>query len=131
MTLKQQIFVKEYIRTQNGAESVRKAGYNAKNPSHYANELLKKPKIAQEIDREYKKILDKYDYSEEQILKGIGQIAEDGKVEANQLRAWEIIAKIKGMTKDSTVNVSLFQSIDPAKLQKAKQSIAQRKRIKA
>lgn len=49
LTPKEAKFINEYIKTGNGAESVRNAGYKQKAPSRYANELLNKPYINHEI----------------------------------------------------------------------------------
>lgn len=42
-------FIEEYIVSGNGSEAVVKAGYKSKAPHGYANELLRKPYIADEI----------------------------------------------------------------------------------
>ena len=42
-------FINEYIKTGNGKQSVLNAGYKSKAPSRYANELLNKPYINNEI----------------------------------------------------------------------------------
>lgn len=50
LTPKEAKFIDEYIRTGNGQQSVIEAGYNSKAPHTYANTLLKKDYIAEEIN---------------------------------------------------------------------------------
>lgn len=50
LTPREATFINEYIKTGNGAESVKLAGYVSKNPSRYAIELLRKSYINDEIN---------------------------------------------------------------------------------
>lgn len=49
LTPKEATFINEYVKTGNGKQSVINAGYEFKVPSRYANELLNKPYINNEI----------------------------------------------------------------------------------
>ena len=50
LTPKEAKFIDEYIKTGNGQKSVIEAGYNSKNPRGYAQTLLTKEYIAEEIN---------------------------------------------------------------------------------
>lgn len=50
LTIKEAKFIDEYIISGNGSQSVEKAGYKSKNPRQYAQTLLTKDYIAEEIN---------------------------------------------------------------------------------
>ena len=49
LTVKEAKFIDEYVKTGNGLQSVLEAGYSPKNPKQYAQTLLTKGYIAEEI----------------------------------------------------------------------------------
>ena len=49
LTIREDAFIDEYIKTGNGAQSVINAGYKVKNPYTYAQDLKEKPYITDEI----------------------------------------------------------------------------------
>ena len=54
LTIKEKAFCAEYVKSGNGTEAIKKAGYNCKSDNtaaSRANELLRKPKIREEIDQ--------------------------------------------------------------------------------
>lgn len=50
LTIKEYKFIDKYIETGNVSQSVIQAGYESKAPSVYGNELLHKPRIANEVE---------------------------------------------------------------------------------
>jgi len=126
MTKQQQIFIKEYILTRNGTQSAIKAGYSVKNARFQASRLLADANISQRIEEEFKALLAQYKLNEDDVLAGIGQIAKDGTVEANRLRAYELAGKACGLFKEQTVNVTLLNNLDPAKIDKARRLLKAR-----
>ncbi len=50
-TVKQRIFIKEYLKCPKGSEAARKAGYSIKCAHQQAYDNLRKPKIKEIIDR--------------------------------------------------------------------------------
>jgi phage terminase small subunit len=105
--------VREFIRYYltdtntrlNGKQSAIKAGYSDKCADVQASRLLAKDKVKAEIEGYFKRV----ELSNEQIVNGIQNIAQNGKIEANRLRAYELLSKVKGILKDvstqTTVNV--------------------------
>ena len=93
-------------------QGIRKAGYTAKGKVVRAlgARLETNENIKSQIETEKANIFDKNMITEEYILEGIKKIAETGKLEANKLRAWELLAKTKAMLTDK---VEQTKSDDP------------------
>lgn len=129
MTKKQEIFIKEYILTKNATQSAIKAGYNPSNARFYASKLLKDANISQQIEKEFKKIAEKYDWNEDIIKEKIACIVEDGETKpSDRLRGLELLGKSVGMFKDSNVNIAIINSLDEEKLSKVRDAMAKRKK---
>ena len=54
LTQQQKRFVSEYIKTLNGENAVKAAGYKTKNPKSFAQELLKKKNKIKKIKKQIK-----------------------------------------------------------------------------
>lgn len=102
LTLKEQRFIKWYLELGNGAEAVRRAGYQLKSQngsttklkeqetaSSIATENLRKPAIRQAID----KAIVKQNISPESILSRINNIADNSNADRDRLRALELLGK--------------------------------------
>ena len=98
---KQKAFIYHYLTDArfNATEAARKAGYSLASANSMGQENLAKPAIKAQIEAE----LSRLKLTEEEILEGLGRIAKSGKQESNQVRAYEILSRIKGMMKDSAV----------------------------
>jgi phage terminase small subunit len=71
LTIKQEKFVNEYIKTGNGTQSAVKAGYSEKTAYQIAHENLNKPEVAQYIDKRMQSAADKVGMTQEYILNEI------------------------------------------------------------
>lgn len=102
LTLKQQRFIQYYLETGNGAEAVRKAGYNLGKlngskthlqalevASSIAEENLRKPDISNIIATEILKLKLK----PENVLNRIDKIADTANKPSDQLKALELLGK--------------------------------------
>lgn len=102
LTLKQQRFIQYYLETGNGAEAVRKAGYNLGKlggsqtklqeeevASSIATENLTKPAIANQIAKEVLKLK----LQPENVLNRIDKIADTANKESDRLKALELLGK--------------------------------------
>ena len=69
LTIKEAKFIDIYVETGNQRQSILDAGYKTKAPGQYANELLRKPYIKNEIDYRLQKLEDEKIASAEEILK--------------------------------------------------------------
>lgn len=70
---KEAIFLKEYLKHQNGTKAAKAAGY--KDPANVACKLLKKPYIIADIKEHRAKIMEKYKIDEERVLKEWAKMA--------------------------------------------------------
>lgn len=78
LTIKEKAFCAEYVKSGNGTEAVLKAGYNCKSDNtaaSRANELLRKPKIAQEIQQLQDKKLRPTIMSGQEVMEHFSAIA--------------------------------------------------------
>lgn len=80
LTLKQQIFVREYLVDFNGTRAAKAAGYSESSAYVTASKMLKQPKIAAEIAKVSDAIIEKADeklgLSVEWVLDNLKKVAE-------------------------------------------------------
>ncbi len=76
LTQQQKRFVSEYIKTLNGENAVKAAGYKTKNPKSFAQELLKKESIIREIKRQLKLQISALNVQKGYVIQKLLQIAE-------------------------------------------------------
>jgi len=105
-----QHFIRHYIITKNATESAKVAGYSEKNAEWQGLHLLKDPLVAQDIHRRFTALEAEYDLAEGVIKGELGKIAlGERKADSTNVRALEILAKIKGVLKENdTTNVTVF-----------------------
>lgn len=75
LTPKQQKFVDEYLTDLNATQAAIRAGYSKKTARSIAVELLTKPNIAAEIERQRKKTQEKLEISREKVIAELAAIA--------------------------------------------------------
>lgn len=104
LTIKEKAFCREYAKTGNGTQSVKKAGYTAKNDnvaSSKANQLLRKVEIQDEIGRivgtkEHKSIMDAQEVMELYSAIARGEVKDQFGLDASlndRIKAMNEIAK--------------------------------------
>lgn len=122
LTLKQRLFVNEYINTGNGAEAYRKVSPNAKNPNNLASQLLARPHIKEAIEAETKRICEAKGITRDNALEILWNDARNAPKAVDRKGAVDSIAKIMGWTKESTsVNVAYFTQLTENKEDTEKQ----------
>lgn len=118
LTLKQRKFCDVYVKTANGAESARLAGYSEKTAGEMAYENLNKPQIKRYVDMKMEEAVKKVgvgkDWRLEMLKKGIelnfqGKADKEGCVDLKGLQG--LINEMNKMTGDhapttSNLNVS-------------------------
>ncbi len=72
---KEQIFIREFLRTGNGTKSAIAAGYSAATASVTGSKMLRKPKIAEELAKLRERLLSKLELSAEKVLNGLAELA--------------------------------------------------------
>jgi phage terminase small subunit len=75
LTLKEEVFCREYIKDENGTRAAKAAGYSAATASVTASKLLRKAKVQAELARLREKLLSKLEINVERVLQGIGELA--------------------------------------------------------
>jgi hypothetical protein len=100
LTVRQRLFVEEYLVDFNGAAAVGRAGYNSKHPNRLAYELLHNPAIKAAIDQltldRGKESTLKPDYVLNKIKRTIEKAESDNNHTA-VLRGCELLARSLGM----------------------------------
>jgi len=74
-TLRQQAFIREYVKDFNGTQAALRAGYSSKCARHFAYRLLKQPEIQQAVHEKVKRITDKSDVTIQRVLTELARIA--------------------------------------------------------
>jgi len=120
LTVKQRKYCDLYVKTNNGTQSAKEAGYSKKTAGEMACENLKKPHLKKYIDIKMKEAVEKVgvgrDWRLEMLKKGIelnfeGKADKDGCVDLKGLRG--LINEINKMTGDhaaTTENVNISES---------------------
>ena len=122
LTLKQRLFINEYINTGNGAEAYRKVSPNAKNPNNLASQLLARPHIKEAIEAETKRIAEAKGITRDNALEILWNDARNAEKPVDRKGAVDSIAKIMGWTKENTsVNVAYFTQLNDNKEDTEKQ----------
>lgn len=75
LTLKEHIFVREFLKHGNATRAVITAGYAARSASVTGSKLLKKPRIQAELAKLRDKIFEKLEISAEKVLHGLAELA--------------------------------------------------------
>jgi phage terminase small subunit len=90
-------FVKEYALDHNGAQAAIRAGYSPKTARSQAQRLLTKDNIRQALAVREQSTAEQLDLSHQFVLKGLMDIAREGKTESARVRAYELLGKHQGM----------------------------------
>lgn len=75
LTRKQEIFCAEYAVDGNGTRAAVSAGYSAKSADSQSAQLLRLPKVQEEIKRRGQKLTTKLEISAEKVLGGLANLA--------------------------------------------------------
>jgi len=111
ITRRNRLFINEYIKCKNGSEAIRRVYPNIQAPNRYATVLLSKPVIKAEIERYFSNL----SLGNDEIVRSIGEIATNGKIESNKLQALKLLAQIKGLLNERPVNnIGLFTGLNQA-----------------
>lgn len=101
MTPKQRAFVREYkLNGGNGTQAAIKAGYSENTAEVIATENLRKPIIKEALEKEEKKLQEKYEYTLDEMVKEINGVQQNANIEKNrpiELKAIELKGKAFGL----------------------------------
>ncbi len=107
LSRKHQAFIEEYLKDYNGQKAAVRAGYSEKYARVTAYRILQNP-VAQAV---IEKRLEDMKMSANEVLRGIATKARDATSESVQLRAYEKLADIHGLTKDRIEGELTFRVI--------------------
>lgn len=99
LSVKQRKFVEKYAISGIGRAAAIDAGYPEKAATQQAADLLTRPYIKDALAQEERKLADMVDITTREIIEGIRKETQD-KHAGNRLKAWDMLAKIKGLYAD-------------------------------
>ncbi len=76
LSKQQKLFVLEYIRSLDGEQALKHAGYKVKNTREFASELLSKDSVVNEIKKQLKAQIETLDVQKGYVIQKLLQIAE-------------------------------------------------------
>ena len=82
---RQNKFVREYIKTNNATQAAISAGYSKKTAYSIGQENLKKPEIAQAIEKQLKKNVERFEYTIQDSFNNLKKAQEIALARRNQL----------------------------------------------
>lgn len=106
-TPQQKAFVIEYVKSRNGAEAARLAGYSAKNAATQAYELLKRKYIQDLLSEESKIYEHDIEITRKRTLKKIEEIAfSEGSNSADVRKMLELLVNITGLKSPEKIELT-------------------------
>ena len=75
LNAKQQEFVRQYLLLRNATQAARKAGYAENGIEVHAHRLLRNPNISAAIAAQEKKVIEKFEITQEKIIESLAAIA--------------------------------------------------------
>ena len=104
LTPKQKAFVREYKKNGgNGTQAAIKAGYSENTADVIATENLRKPSIREALEKEEKKLQEKYEYTIDDMVRELDDVKMKADSEQNrqaQIKAIELKGKAFGLFVD-------------------------------
>ena len=101
LTPKQKAFVREYKKNGgNGPQAAIKAGYSENTAEVIATENLRKPSIREALEKEEKKLQEKYEYTIDDMVRELDDVKMKADAEQNrqaQIKAIELKGKAFGL----------------------------------
>jgi phage terminase small subunit len=108
LTPKQKAFVREYKKNGgNGTQAAIKAGYSENTADVIATENLRKPSIKEALEKEEKKLQEKYEYTIDDMVRELDDVKMKADSEQNrqaQIKAIELKGKAFGLFVEKVEN---------------------------
>lgn len=105
MRPKQEMFVKEYLVDLNATQAAIRAGYSQKTAYAIGEENLRKPEIAEAIQKAMDKRAEKVEINAEYVLNGIKEVVEEARADGEKsaaLKGYEMLGKHLRLFADKT-----------------------------
>lgn len=101
LSIRQELFVTEYLKDRNGVQAALRAGYPASSAHTSAHRCLKNPIIAEKVRAATSVVVKRATVDPEFVLGELRRIAEqDDVAQSTKVRALELLAKHLGMLED-------------------------------
>lgn len=108
LTPKQKAFVREYKKNGgNGTQAAIKAGYSENTADVIATENLRKPSIREALEKEERKLQEKYEYTIDDMVRELDDVKMKADAEQNrqaQIKAIELKGKAFGLFVEKVEN---------------------------
>ena len=98
LTAKQKLFVESYLSNPNATAAAKAAGYSEKTARSQGQRLLTNVDIAKMLGERVENAI----ITADEILTGVKAIAQNGKRDADKLKAYELLGKHLAMWTDKT-----------------------------
>ncbi|MBC6109944.1 terminase small subunit [Pedobacter fastidiosus] len=106
MTHKQNKFISEYLKSGNATEAAKFAGYSEKTAYSAGQRLLKNVEILNEISKYHNNAIANAEITVAGVITMIKNIALNGKIEGNRLRAMDLLMRHLGAYTDELKIIS-------------------------
>lgn len=123
LTLKQNKFVKEYIKKGNGTKAAIKAGYSKNCAQQIASENLLKPVIKLKIEKVMSELSDKIGMTAEKVLLKLNEVLDDDN-DKHKMKAIELAGKHHKLWHENDLNVKLSEEERHKETQKILEGLA-------
>ena len=104
LNTRERLFVEHYLLHENGTRAALAAGYAKSGASVQASRMLDRPRIQEALHRRRANV----GVETDEIVAGIAFEAHYAEKAADRLRAYEMLARIKGMFKDESDDAKVF-----------------------
>jgi phage terminase small subunit len=115
LTVKQDKFAREYVKTGNGTQAAIAAGYSQHSAPAIASENLRKPEVSEAVRSLRLRLAERLDISRDRLLNNVAHIAEQAQIEgehAAAIQANTLLLKAQGhlVERQLNMNVDVTQS---------------------
>ena len=110
LTVKQERFAREYVKSGNGTQAALKAGYSGNCPAEIAHENLRKPHVSEAVQTLRNRLAEKLDISRETLINNAAHMAEQAHASGEYgpaIAATTLIMKAQGYLIERSMNVSV------------------------
>ena len=110
LTVKQERFAREYVKSGNGTQAALKAGYSDNCPAEIAHENLRKPHVSEAVQTLRNRLAEKLDISRETLINNAAHMAEQAHASGEYgpaIAATTLIMKAQGYLVERSMNMSV------------------------
>jgi phage terminase small subunit len=109
LSIRQDKFAREYVKTGNGTQAAIKAGYAETSAHVQGSRLISNAKVSKEIAAHRRRLQERLDISRETLINNAAHIAEQASVDQQYgpaIKATELILKAQGYLVERSLNIN-------------------------